>query len=323
MYRNWIALLLRACLTVTAACSLACREATQQRPVDHPSDDAVAIHAETATSNRLGRIPVLEYHVIGDSNGRWTRSRKSFRRDLELLYSRGYRPISVSDLVDKRFDIAPGFSPVVITFDDASPSQFRFVELNGKLEVDTGSAVGIWLDFSRTRPDWANKAVFCMLSGADAGRSFFGDKGIEGQRTEWRLQKVKFLAEHGFELCNHTLWHANLSQFSDDKVTEQIARLNMAVDSAVPAYRVRTFALPLGMWPANRELARRGEWKEQRSGRVVPYQFDAVLQVSGGLSRSPYDSLFDPLRIPRFQVFDNELERMLDRLEKSGERFVR
>ena len=36
--------------------------------------------------NLKGRIPVLEYHLVGDSNGRWTRSRESFRKDLELLY---------------------------------------------------------------------------------------------------------------------------------------------------------------------------------------------------------------------------------------------
>jgi peptidoglycan/xylan/chitin deacetylase (PgdA/CDA1 family) len=161
-----------------------------------------------------------------------------------------------------------------------------------------------------------------MLSGAEAGRSFFGDKGIEGQKSEWRLQKVRALVDSGFELCNHTLWHANLAKLSDAMVQEQIARLNVAIDSAVPGYRVRTFALPLGMWPTNRELARKGSWKDPGSGKVTTYAFDAVLQVSGGLSRSPYDTLFDQHRIPRVQVFGDELASVLDRLDRSGNRYV-
>src|SRR5262245_13261428 len=45
---------------------------------------------------RLGKIPVLEYHVVGDSTrGQFIISREKFQRDLELLYERGYRPITV------------------------------------------------------------------------------------------------------------------------------------------------------------------------------------------------------------------------------------
>jgi hypothetical protein len=105
-------------------------------------------------------------------------------------------------------------------------------------------------------------------------------------------------------------------------VQEQIARGVLAIDSVVPGYRVRTFALPLGVWPKNRALAIAGEWREPRSGRVVRYDFDAVLEVSGGPSRSPYDPAFDPHRLTRIEVFANSLERVLDQLEQSGTRYV-
>ena len=273
--------------------------------------------------NTLGRIPILEYHLVGQQEGRWERHVDAFRRDLELLYARGYRPISVSQLVDGEIVLPAGLSPVVFTFDDASPSQFRYIEReNGRLEIDSTSALGIWLDFRRTHPDWSNKAVFCMLPGAEAGRSFFGDKGIEGQKTAWRMQKVRFLAEQGFELCNHTLWHANLSKYSDAEVQEQIARGVMAIDSAVPGYRVRTFALPLGVWPKNRDLARAGSWKDPRSGRTVSYRFDAILLVAGNPVRSPRDSAFDGTRLERIQVVEGALERALDQLDRSGNRYV-
>lgn len=296
-------------------------ESPPVRPASWTGDGAA--NADTLGAirlpNELGRIPILEYHLVGETEGRWQRQRHRFRRDLEVLYERGYRPVSVSDLVDGRLDLPRGFSPVVFTFDDASPSQFRYVErTDGTLELDSTSALAIWLDFARTHPDWRNRATFCLLSGAEAGRSFFGNKGIEGQKTEWRFRKLRFLVEQGFELCNHTLWHANLGKYPDDFVQEQIARGVMAIDSAVPGYRVRTLALPLGVWPANRELAARGSWRDPKSGRVIAYQFDAVLEVAGHPVPSPATPAFTPLSLDRVQVYGDKLEQTLDQLERSG-----
>ena len=277
--------------------------------------------AQPAAPNELGRIPVFEYHLIVDKNGLYERTHEGLRRDLETMYARGYRPISISEMVDKKIDLPAGQSPVVLVFDDASPSQFRYIENNGQLEIDPNSAAGILTAFNKQHPDWKNRAVFCMLPAAQAGRSFFGDKGIEGQKTEWRYKKVKFLADEGFELCNHTLYHARLDR-AGAKVEEFIARGNMAIDSAVPGYKVRTFALPLGMWPQNRELAKRGTWKDAK-GRTVSYAYDAVLEVAGGPSRSPYDPQFNPMSIPRVQVIgDSAVSRTLTALEKHGQRYV-
>ena len=145
---------------------------------------ATAVSAQSRPPNEMGHIPILEYHLITDKDSRWGRSADHFRRDLKLLYDRGYRPINVSQMIDKQFDIPAGTSPVVFTFDDASPGQFSYIEKNGQLEIDPNSAVGIWLDFSSRHPDWGKRATFCLLSGAAAGHAFFGDKGIEGQKTE-------------------------------------------------------------------------------------------------------------------------------------------
>ena len=282
---------------------------------------AAPLPAQSRPVNEHGRIPILEYHLIADKDSRWGRSAEHFRKDLELLYARGYRPISVAQLVDGDIDIPAGTSPVVFTFDDASPGQFRFVETNGKREVDPNSGVGIWLAFGRQHADWKNRATFCMLSGGAAGHNFFGDRGIEGQKTAWRHEKVKFLADQGFELCAHTLWHADLHKYSDAVVQEQIARNVMAIDSAVPGYKVRTLALPLGNWPKNRPLAWHGSWRNPKSGADIAYDFDAVLEVSGAPVPSPSSEKFNPHALQRIQVYANELEKMLDQLEKSG-RFV-
>jgi hypothetical protein len=272
--------------------------------------------------NELGKIPVVEYHLITDKDATYSREREHFRRDLEFIYSKGYRPVSISQLLDRKIDLPRGLSPVVFVFDDASPSQFSYIEKNGQLEIDPKSGIGIWMDFKRTHPDWSNNAVFCMLPNAEAGRSFFGNKGIEGQKTEWRFRKVQWLKDQGFELCNHTLWHANLGKYSDAVVQEQIARGEMAIDSAVPGYDVRTFALPLGVWPKNRALAKSGSWTDPKTKKAVRYSNDAILEVAGGPTESPYDPKFNPLSIKRIEAIGNLIETSLTRLDKTGTRYV-
>src|SRR5665213_4047015 len=50
--------------------------------------------ASQLAPNKLGRIPVLEYHLIGDHDALYSRTREHFRADLEYVYKRGYRPVN-------------------------------------------------------------------------------------------------------------------------------------------------------------------------------------------------------------------------------------
>ena len=275
--------------------------------------------SESRTPNEMGRIPVLEYHlIVPEEKGEFTRTPQQLRNDLDELYKRGYRPVNMTDVIDKRIQQLPrGVSPVVLVFDDASPSQFRYLERGGELVIDPTSAVGILEKFSDEHRDWPRRAVFCMLPAAQAGRSFFGDKGIEGQKTEWRFPKLQFLHKQGYELCNHTLYHERLDR-AGARVQEFIARGDMAIDSAVPGYRVRTFALPLGMWPKERQLAWKGSWTDPKSKRTITYDYDAVLEVSGNPNESPYDPKFDKTSVNRQIMYKNALVNTLDRLDRAG-----
>ena len=272
--------------------------------------------------NEMGRIMVLEYHLITDHNGDYARERGQFRKDLELLYNRGYRPVNMDDVLDKKLNLPKGLSPVVFVFDDASPEQFSYIENNGKLEIDPNSGMGIWLDFRKTHPDWNNKSVYCLLSGAAAGHNFFGDRGVKGQKSNWRFQKVKWLADNGFELCNHTLWHMQLSKYPDAAVQQQIAQCALAIDSAVPGYKVRSMALPQGLWPKNRALASHGSWTNPKTGKTTTYNYEVVFEVAGGPMRSPYDPAFNPGTTPRIQVIGNAIESMITKLESTGNAYI-
>jgi hypothetical protein len=276
--------------------------------------------------NHNGRIPVLEYHIIGrDKNAMYTRTAASYKADLEDIYKRGYRPITIAQMLDKDFsDVPDGMSPVVFVFDDASPEQFRYVEQNGQLEIDPTSGMGIWLDFAKSHPGWKNRGTYCLLNGGADGHNFFGDATkFQGQKKDWRFKKVKWLADQGFELCDHTLWHARLDKYSDAVVQEQIARNMMGIDSAVAGYKIRTLALPYGIWPKNRQLAWQGTWTDPKTGQAHPYKFDAVLEVSGGPTKSPYDPAFNPHSITRIEAIGNGISNTLDNLDKTKTRFVK
>jgi len=318
-------------LVVLAVATAGCDRSTSS---NHPvKDSAAGVVAATSDSfaklptNHLGRIPVLEYHVIGgDKNSLYTRTVASFKADLEDVYKRGYRPITIAQMLDKNFeDVPAGMSPVVFVFDDASPEQFSYIEgADGKLTIDPTSAVGIWVDFAKTHPGWKNRGTFCLLNGASNGHNFFGDSPkYHGQKKAWRFEKVKWLADQGFELCSHTVWHAMLNKFSDAVVQEQIARNVMAIDSAVPNYKVRTMALPYGIWPKNHELAWQGSWTDPKTKQTHTYKMDAVLEVAGGPTRSPFDPEFNAHSVKRIEAIGNDIAKTLDGLDKSKTRFVK
>ena len=286
---------------------------------------AVTAPAGAQPANQLGRIPVLEYHVIGgDKNSEYTRTVASYRADLEAVYKLGYRPVTIAQMLDKDFrDVPAGMSPVVFVYDDASDSQFRYLEQGGKLVIDPTSGLGVWEEFARSHPGWKSRGTYCMLNGGAAGHNFFGDgPKFHGQKREWRFQKVKYLADQGYELCDHTLWHAMLNKYPDNVVQEQIARNAMGIDSAVPGYKIRTMALPYGLWPKNRPLAWQGSWTDPKTGQAHPYKFQAVLEVAGGPARSPYDPAFDPKSISRIQAVGDDIVKQLQRLADSKTRFV-
>src|SRR5689334_21426635 len=120
MQRTFLALAVFAAAACGSSPSKATRaEGTPNR--QSPDSSSGAIASSTASSkgpvlaaNHEGRIPVLEYHLIGDKDSRWGRSRDSFRKDLELLYERGYRPMTVGQMLAKDFSaIPPGKSPVI------------------------------------------------------------------------------------------------------------------------------------------------------------------------------------------------------------------
>ena len=260
--------------------------------------------------NELGRVMILEYHKIDYPEERWTRTPENFRRDLETLYTKGYRLVGLNALIDGRVSPPAGTTPIVLTFDDSSPGQFRYIESSGKLEIDPKSAVGILDAFTREHPDFGRAATFFVLPAADPPNRLFNQKEYEGR-------KLRYLIEHGYEIGNHTLWHANLGKYPEATVRAQIAGAQQWIQRYVPEYRPRTIALPHGVYP--REVS----WALAGEAKGTQYRHDAILMVAGGAAPSPFSQKFDPMRLPRIQVLDRDLGTWLGFFDKNpGERFV-
>jgi hypothetical protein len=270
--------------------------------------------------NELGEIMVLEYHRIGDNEGEWVRSRDNFWRDLQTLYERGYRPVLMRDVVRGHFDVPAGTTPVVFTIDDSSLGQFYYRE-DGTLDPNT--MMGMWTRFQQENPGWHYGGVWCILPGADHPSNFWGERPSReiprAQREETIRRKMQHLLEHRHEACNHTMWHARLDRYDDAFVQDQIGSGQDSIKAYLPEdYEIVTFALPLGMWPKNRQLAWQGTYRGGKTYRKL-----AVLEVTGGSNESPFDTRFNPRSIKRLIVAPGALERQLDAYDRNpGRRFV-
>ena len=271
---------------------------------------AVPAWAGGLPPNELGRVMILEYHKIDHPEERWTRTPDNFRKDLRSLYDRGYRLVALNDLLDGRIALPAGTTPVVLTFDDSSPGQFRYIERNGGLVIDPDCAVGILEAFTSERPDFGRAATFFVLPGASRPNRLFDQPLLEGR-------KLQFLASRGYEIGNHTLWHANLGKYPEDVVRTQIAQAQEWIQRHVPDYRIRTIALPHGVYPKQVDWAMRGTVKG------TAYRHDAVLMVAGGAAPSPFATSFDPVHLPRIQAVERDLAQWLQYFERNpSERFV-
>lgn len=241
--------------------------------------------------NELGRIMILEYHLIGEPEAQWRRTPEHFRQDVEMLYANGYYPVPLEEMVSGNLKVPAGKSPFVITFDDSSQGQFRYFKQDGKLVIDPNCAIGIMEDFKKKHPDFPLTATFYVLPEIPKGLRLFGQE-------EFIKQKLQYLVAHGYEIGNHTYWHQNLGKTDDNGVQKQLALAVKEIQSYLPGYNVHTMALPMGVHPKNRVLEHDGEYQGIR------YHNDSVMLVGSGPALSPYAVDFNPYKLERIQAGD-------------------
>lgn len=257
--------------------------------------------------NELGSIMILEYHDIGKKEGAYSRSVVRFRNDLERLHREGYRLISLKDYLNGNFDIEPGLTPVVLTFDDSTPGQFRFLVKNGKVTVDPDCALGVLKNFCSRNSGERMKASFFVLYGCAPIHRLFAQE-------EFANEKIRFIVKSGMEIGNHTYSHGFLDRLDRETAVREIARSIEMAARIIPGYQVDVLALPGGGVPKDLSIMKSGFYRGNK------YQNRAVLFAWGGPGNSPYSLKFDPYKIPRVLVSGKELDYWLDFYERYPQR---
>jgi peptidoglycan/xylan/chitin deacetylase (PgdA/CDA1 family) len=293
---RWTALLYTLVLLLAAGCIVP-GESEPETGAEEPRSKTPEA-TETAPdprevgANEAGLIMVLEYHRVGgdsDFAPEWTISPEDFRGQLRFLYDNDYYPINFRDLLEHDIDVPAGKTPVVLTFDDSSDTQFTMIREGDEWVPDPESAVGILADFHEENPDWPMAATFFVLPAADPPNDLFG-------QPELSEEKLRYLVDNGMEVGTHTLYHANLATSTDEEVQRQLARSIQEINEYIPDYEVVSLSLPFGEYPQNESLLRSG------SHEGFEYELKGAAEVAGGATYPPGDRRFDPFRVPRIQA---------------------
>lgn len=247
--------------------------AASRAPSAAPSSAAAAVDPAAVHADELGAVPVLMYHqVVAAPKGDYDQSPAQFRAELETLYAHGFRTVTAAALVAGHPDVPAGASPMVLTFDDSTVSQYAELP-DGS--VDPRSAIGILLAVGHAHGEERPVASLYVNAAPFAGKDTYLGK----------------LAALGMELGDHTATHANLRQLDDAAVQRELAAGLGVITGDVPGAAVTTMALPFGVCPRNGALAHTGRG----------YDFAGVLLVGSNPSPSPYAATFDPLALPRIR----------------------
>lgn len=249
------------------------------------------IDYEKVKPNENGKIIIVMFHNFVESftptkydNGEYTTTFESFRNLLPSLYEKGFRLISLTDYLNNNIKVPAGYIPMIFTFDDGTKGQFNLIEKNGKLVVDSQSAVGILEEFNKTHPDFGINATFFVNLGLET---------FEGKGT--LAQRLKYLTDKGFEIGNHTYTHINLSQTqSSDKIQEEMGKNQIKMNELIPGYKLNALALPYGS--PSKSLQ---QYVEKGIYNNVTYQNKAIMEVGWDPALSPVSKRFNHLSIHR------------------------
>ena len=250
------------------------------------SGPMTADKARAIGANEMGQVLVLMYHHFADEESEWTRTPENFRRDIATLKAEGFYPVNVRDLASGNIDIPAGKSPVVLTFDDSSPGQYRILEDE---TLDPDCAVGI-MRAAVDEGDWTSRASFyCLLDVVPKERVVFG-------QDDRKQEKLRNLVDWGYEVGSHTVTHLNLSEASQAEATKQLAQSQQILEDYIGGgYEVTSIAIPFGEYPDSDTLLTGGTYQD------VSYAYTAALSVNGVPCPSPFSTKFKALHIPRIR----------------------
>ena len=283
---------LSLCLFVISGCSAKVEEEpnTPDIPVDVDPKELIDLNLKP---NEAGKIMILMYHNVADEEKIWTRTVDNLKKDLQTLYDKGYRPISLTDYVNGNITTEIGYTPVVITFDDGNLNNFKYLE-DGS--IDPNCAVGILVDFNQKHPDFPLEATFFITSSTPF------------KQSQYSKEKVEYLIGKGMDIGNHSKDHMNFKDASQGDIETQLGYQAEYLESYTPVgYKVNTLALPYGSRPKNKDLE---IYLEKGKYNDFAYENIAILNVGWFPALSPYHTEFNPLSLPRVRASEMDVDNV-------------
>ena len=269
-------------------------EANTSRAANH-DDNHAEPYREPRQRNayRDEHIPILMYHKVGRPEDRYTVSASRLENQLERLHDNNFYCVSLGDYIEADFDHVPqGKKPIVLTFDDAAPSQFQY-DASG--EPSDKSAVGILEDVFDEHEDFGGKATFYVSYAGDDHRF----RHPFGGREE---DKLAYLQDNGYTVGYHTPFHTDNETASPHDIDKQTTILHALIrdNDAEPAHR--HYAHPFGATPDN-----------QRASQALEDEYTSIVEAWGGFAPHPGSPQFDPHSIPRIETNAETFETVLRR----------
>ncbi len=258
--------------------------------------------------NELGWIPVLMYHNIDNEGGDYSTTADDFRSDLQWLYDHDFYVIPIHDYVTDNIKAPAGKRPVVLTFDDGTITQFRYiVDSNGKKTIDPNCAVGILEDFFSKHPDFGHGGLFSILPLAP----FAWPNGQD--QVAYEKEKVQWLVDHGYEIGDHTVNHKDMRTLTNEQLKEELGNAVDMMRKFSAGAQMQIIAVPFGEYPKHGDTTLFKGF--DLNGKH--YSFMGALMVGANPALSPVDSDFDPYWIPRIRGSRDQIDKWFSFIEKN------
>lgn len=237
-----------------------------------------AAAARAVSANELGEVPIMMIHrVLAKPQASLDRTPAQLYQEFTRLANEGYVPITASEYVRGWINVPAGKHPVVLTFDDGSPTQLAF-DAAGNPRPDT--AVGVITRVAREHPGFRPTATFFVNKDPFA-------PGAAGTAA------MKWLTQHGFEVANHTTHHQDMAHMSRAAVATEIGTDQKQILDATGVPPV-TFAFPYG---ALSHL----DWADRGAGGGASWDFKGMFLAGWKPADSPFTKDYDPRLIPRIR----------------------
>ena len=174
---------------------------------------------------------ILEYHKIDYPEERWTRTPENFRRDLETLYAKGYRLINLGRPARPAHHAA-GRHDARSCSRSTTPRPVSSAT-SSRTAPSRSIPSRAWASSrrsSREKPGLRSGGDVLRAAGRQQAQPPLQSAGARGR-------KLQYLVSQGYEIGNHTLWHANLGKYDEATVRAQIAEAQVWIQRHVPDYK--------------------------------------------------------------------------------------